>query len=83
MTQLSERELEVVLRLANCNRWISHDLGISEQTVKNHIRNVARKLDLPAGPESKRLLIVKRCLAAGLVREEELVVGQKRERWYG
>ena len=43
---LSHRELEVVKLIAqgNGNKHIAHSLGISDQTVKNHITAILRKL---------------------------------------
>ncbi len=48
MGALSERELEVLRLVAAgfSNREIARELYITEGTVKNHISNVLRKLDL-------------------------------------
>ena len=45
-TQLSERELEVLDRLAKgmTNKDIARDLFISQATVKSHVENILRKL---------------------------------------
>ena len=45
---LSQRELEVLRQVAqgHINKEIAHLLGISEQTVKNHITSILRKLDV-------------------------------------
>jgi two-component system response regulator DegU len=47
-TPLSEREIEVLERIAagGSNREIAEALGISTQTVKNHISSILRKLSL-------------------------------------
>jgi DNA-binding NarL/FixJ family response regulator len=47
-TPLSEREIEVLERIASggSNRDIAEALGISTQTVKNHISSILRKLSL-------------------------------------
>lgn len=47
-TPLSEREIEVLERIAagGSNRDIAEALGISTQTVKNHISSILRKLSL-------------------------------------
>jgi DNA-binding NarL/FixJ family response regulator len=45
---LTERELEVIRALAQgkSDRQISHSLGISEKTVRNHTSNIYRKLHI-------------------------------------
>ncbi|MBO9371994.1 MAG: response regulator transcription factor [Chloroflexus sp.] len=47
-TPLSEREIEVLERIAagHSNKEIADELGISTQTVKNHISSILRKLSL-------------------------------------
>ncbi len=47
-TPLSEREIEVLERIAagSSNKAIADELGISTQTVKNHISSILRKLSL-------------------------------------
>jgi DNA-binding NarL/FixJ family response regulator len=47
-TPLSDREIEVLERIASggSNREIAEALGISTQTVKNHISSILRKLSL-------------------------------------
>jgi len=52
--RLTARELEV-LRLAGkglTNQQIAHELGIAENTVKNHVRNVLEKLHLHSRTEA-------------------------------
>jgi two-component system NarL family response regulator len=52
--RLTEREL-MVLRLAGkglTNREIAVELGIAENTVKNHVRNVLEKLHLHSRTEA-------------------------------
>ena len=45
---ISKREREVLIQLlgGKTNREISHELGISEKTVKNHLWKIYRKLDV-------------------------------------
>jgi DNA-binding NarL/FixJ family response regulator len=45
-TPLSAREMEILQHIARgrSNKEIAHDLGISRQTVKNHMTNILRKL---------------------------------------
>ncbi len=47
---LSERELEVVRLVSEglSNKDISHRLGLSDKTVKNHISHILAKLNLTA-----------------------------------
>jgi len=51
---LAERELEVLQQLSagKSNRSISSMLGISENTVKFHVRNIFRKLDVRSRAEA-------------------------------
>jgi DNA-binding NarL/FixJ family response regulator len=46
---MSSRELEVMAKVAvGCtNKLIARELGISDQTVKNHLTNIYRKLGVP------------------------------------
>lgn len=46
--QLTKRELEVLEQLANgkFNKEIATDLNISERTVKNHVSNIFKKIDV-------------------------------------
>jgi DNA-binding NarL/FixJ family response regulator len=52
--QLTGRELEVLGHVAGgqSNREIAHRLGISENTVKNHVRNILEKLRLHSRMEA-------------------------------
>ena len=45
---LTRRELEVLIQLANgsFNKEIATSLNISERTVKNHISNIFKKIDV-------------------------------------
>ncbi|MBW7460710.1 response regulator transcription factor, partial [Paenibacillus sepulcri] len=47
-TPLTVREREVLERVASgsSNRQIAEDCGISENTVKNHLKNILQKLHL-------------------------------------
>ena len=46
--QLTKREREVLIQVANgmFNKEIANSLLISERTVKNHISNIFRKIDV-------------------------------------
>jgi two-component system NarL family response regulator len=52
--RLTERELEVLRLVARglANKEIAHDLFISENTVKNHVRNILEKLQLHSRMEA-------------------------------
>ncbi|HET7398910.1 MAG TPA: response regulator transcription factor, partial [Intrasporangium sp.] len=52
--RLTERELEVLRLVAKGmnNRDIAKDLYISENTVKNHVRNILEKLQLHSRMEA-------------------------------
>ncbi len=45
---LTKREMEVLIQIANgmFNKEIANSLGISERTVKNHISNIFKKIDV-------------------------------------
>jgi len=55
---LSPREQEVaaLARLGYTNRQIAARLGIAQQTVKTHVRNILRKFDLHSKAELRALL---------------------------
>ncbi|MBA7694542.1 HTH-type transcriptional regulator MalT [subsurface metagenome] len=46
-TPLTPRELEILSYVARgyVNKQVAHKLGISEQTIKNHMSSILRKLD--------------------------------------
>ena len=48
ITLLTNRELEVLAQVANgmFNKEIATNLNISERTVKNHISNIFKKIDV-------------------------------------
>jgi DNA-binding NarL/FixJ family response regulator len=52
--QLTQRELEVLRHVADgaSNREVAKRLGISENTVKNHVRNILEKLRLHSRMEA-------------------------------
>lgn len=47
-TELTLREIEIANSVArgNCDKLVARDLGISPNTVKNHMRNIYRKLNV-------------------------------------
>ena len=48
ISSLTNRELEVLIQVANgmFNKEIATNLNISERTVKNHISNIFKKIDV-------------------------------------
>ena len=48
LNSLTSRELEVLVQVANgmFNKEIAINLNISERTVKNHISNIFKKIDV-------------------------------------
>ena len=44
---LTKREIQILSHIANgsTNKQIAHTLGISEQTIKNHVSAILRKLN--------------------------------------
>lgn len=76
MVNLTPRELDC-LRLAaqgNSNIAIGHELGISHQTVKNHLWNTYRKLfgDSRHGQQGKRTLAIFYALRTGQISWREI-----------
>jgi DNA-binding NarL/FixJ family response regulator len=71
-TPLSEREIEVLERIAagGSNRDIAESLGISTQTVKNHISSILRKLSL-----NDRTQAVLFALRRGWIETPETMIG--------
>ncbi|MGH1563397.1 response regulator [Mumia sp. DW29H23] len=63
-TKLSERELEVLrlVALGHNNREIARALFISENTVKNHVRNILEKLQLRSRVEAATYAVRERLL---------------------
>lgn len=62
---LSDRELDVLTRIARgqSNKQVGDDLGITESTVKNHVKNILAKLS--AGDRTQAVTIA---LSRGLIR---------------
>jgi DNA-binding CsgD family transcriptional regulator len=58
-SMLTSRELQIVYSVADgkCDKVIAHDLGISEYTVREHMRRVFHKLNV-----SKRAVVVARLI---------------------
>ncbi len=63
-TKLSDRELEVLrlVALGHNNREIGQKLFISENTVKNHMRNILEKLQLSSRVEAATYAVRERLL---------------------
>ena len=66
---ISEREREIIhlLALGEANKQIAHTLGISEQTVKSHVKNILAKLQVRDRTEAVTV-----ALRRGLVHLPEL-----------
>jgi DNA-binding NarL/FixJ family response regulator len=62
--QLSEREVAVLrlVALGRANKTIAHELSLSEDTIKAHLRNIFSKLDV-----SDRTLAVTTALRRGII----------------
>ena len=75
--ELSQREVQVLERVAlgHANREIADGLSISEGTVKNHLKNIARKLDA-----RDRTHAVVLAMAAGLVDQPASLVEKRMDR---
>jgi DNA-binding NarL/FixJ family response regulator len=56
LAALTERERDVLALVAEglTDRGIGERLWVSRATVETHVRNIMRKLDLPAGPAHNR-----------------------------
>jgi len=67
-SELTRREQETLALVANgySNREIAQQLGISEYTVKNHLKNILQKLHL-----SNRVQLARYAYEQGLVRSED------------
>ena len=65
--RLTERELEVLRLVARgmANKEIAHDLFISENTVKNHVRNILEKLQLHSRMEAAMYAVRENLLDPG------------------
>ena len=65
--RLTERELEVLRLVARglANKEIAHDLFISENTVKNHVRNILEKLQLHSRMEAAMYAVRENLLEPG------------------
>ncbi|MEX2658329.1 MAG: response regulator transcription factor, partial [Acidimicrobiales bacterium] len=65
--RLTERELEVLKLVAQglTNREIGKELVISENTVKNHVRNILEKLHLHSRMEAVLYAVKERILDLG------------------
>lgn len=68
-SNLTLRELEVLRRITrgHGNRKLSADLGISQETVKSHIKNILLKLGVESRSQAGAM-----CLKLGLMHAEEL-----------
>ena len=64
---LSERELDVLLRLAagESNKAIADGLSISPYTVKTHLRNIFIKLDVSTRTEAMTVALQRGVLSVG------------------
>jgi DNA-binding NarL/FixJ family response regulator len=65
--RLTERELEVLRLVARgmANKEIAHQLFISENTVKNHVRNILEKLQLHSRMEAAMYAVRENLLEPG------------------
>jgi DNA-binding NarL/FixJ family response regulator len=59
MSPLTPREIEILEYIAKgyLNKQIAMELGISEQTIKNHVTSILRKLNANARTEAVVLAI--------------------------
>jgi DNA-binding NarL/FixJ family response regulator len=67
LAELTERELEVLGHVAGggSNKEIAAELGISENTVKNHVRNILEKLHLHSRREAVMYAVREKLLDIG------------------
>ena len=65
--RLTDRELEVLRLVARgmANKEIAHQLFISENTVKNHVRNILEKLQLHSRMEAAMYAVRENLLEPG------------------
>ena len=67
ISRLSDRELEVLRLVARglANKEIAHQPFISENTVKNHVRNILEKLQLHSRMEAAMYAVRENLLEPG------------------
>lgn len=85
MEQLTQREMDCLCRVAFTNRQVARQLGISVQTVKNHLTAVYSKMDVNMPPSGiydlegqRRLRALIRALKLGYLRLDEVILPAKR-----
>jgi DNA-binding NarL/FixJ family response regulator len=59
LDELSRRELEVLALVAQgrSNQGIAKELVVTDYAVEKHVRNILRKLNIPAGPNDHRRVL--------------------------
>ena len=84
---LTERQKEILCRLGLSNRQIASSLGITESTVKNHLKEIYGRLPLGfpgsnghrcTGDKRTKALAV--CVLLGIVPISEIVTDPRKER---
>jgi DNA-binding NarL/FixJ family response regulator len=67
LPRLTQRELEILRRVARgrLNREIATELFISENTVRNHIRNILDKLQMHSRMEAAMYAVRQRLIEPG------------------